>query len=186
MNTDFKHIETEVKKALLKYKWGFLSSKYDEENFGNWIFEFENSSFKLRLVNDRGDFLIQVYDGIEWQLGESYFRDLKIETVAHYIEENYNTTQDDIFQFLSPILMHLNALEPINFEEEIKKGKISLFLERHEIEFLCNEWRKIPDDRLTIEQREIWAKIAYKGHASLHKKGVHFEPTFPNEWEKYK
>ena len=186
MKEDFNHIEKEVKKALMKYKWEFLSSEYNKDNFGNWIIEFKNSSFKLRLVNDRGDILTQVYDGKEWQLGEHYFKNLKIETVSNYLEDDDNQVQNDIFQYLSQILMHLNALQPINYEEEIKRGKIPLFLERHEIEFLCNEWRKIPVDRLTKEQREIWAKIAYKGHASLHKKGMYFEPTFPTESEKYK
>mgnify|MGYP006193276435 CR=1 FL=1 len=51
MKVDFTHIEKEVKKALLKYQWEFIDSKYDKENFGNWIIEFKNSSYKLRLVN---------------------------------------------------------------------------------------------------------------------------------------
>lgn len=186
MKADFNHIEKEVKKALRKYKWEFLGSKYDEDNFGNWIIEFKNSSHKLRLVNDRGNLLTQVYDGKEWQLGEHYFKTLKIETVANYLENDDTQVQNDIFQFLSQILIHLNALQPVNYEEEIEKGKIPVFLKRHEMEFLCNEWRKIPGDRLSKEQREIWAKIAYKVHASLHKKGMHFEPTFPTESEKYK
>jgi len=186
MKADFNHIETEVKKALMKYKWEFIDSKYDEENFGNWIIEFKNSSYKLRLVNDRGDVSTQVFDGREWQLGEYFFQNMKIETVTNHLKNDENQVLDDIFQYLSQILMHLNALQPINYEEEIKKGKIPVFLERYEIEFLCNEWRKIPGDRLTKEQREIWAKIAYKGHARLHKKGMYFEPSFPNESDKYK
>lgn len=186
METRFKNIKSEVKKALNKYKWELLNSRYDEENFGNWIIEFQNSSFKLRLVNDRGDVRIEVYDGIEWHFGDNYFNMVKIETVANFLKNDDNRAQDDIFHFLSQILMNLNALNSINFEEEMSKGKIPLFLERHEIEFLCNEWRKIPIDRLTEEQRKTWANIAFKGHASLHKKGMDFQPTFPNESEKYK
>ena len=116
MKADFNHIEKEVKKAIMKYKWEFLGSKYDEVNFGNWIIEFKNSSFKLRLVNDRGDVMTQVYDRNDWQPGEDFFKKMKIETVAYYLENNDNHAKDDIFQYLSQILMHLNALQPVIYK----------------------------------------------------------------------
>lgn len=184
--SEFKIIESEVKKAIAKYKWEHLSSCFDAENFGNWIIELQNPTFKLRLVNDRGDIRIDVYDGTDWQLANNFFEESNVETVANYLNEHLEPTDEDIFQYLSQILMNLNAINSTNIDEELNKGRIPVFLEREEVEFLCNEWRKIPAERLTEEQRKRWANIAFKGQASLHKRGMYYKPTFPDESEKYK
>lgn len=182
----FKTLESEVKKAIAKYKWEHLNSYFDKENFGNWIIELRNPTFKLRLVNDRGDIRTDVYDGTEWQLGNNFFQESNIETVANYLNEHSEQANEDIFQYLSQILMNLNAYNSTNIYEELNKGRIPVFLEREEVEFLCSEWRKIPTERLTEEQRKLWASIVFKGQASLHSRGMDFKPTFPEEPDKYK
>lgn len=184
--SEFKIVESEVKKAIARYKWKHLSSYYDAENFGNWIIEFRNRTFRLRLVNDRRDIRTDVYDGSEWQLANNYFEELNIETVANYLNEHPEQANEDIFQYLSQVLMNLNAINSTNIDEELNKGRIPVFLEREEVEFLCNEWRKIPTERLTEEERKRWASIAFKGQASLYKRGMDYKPTFPDESEKYK
>lgn len=183
---DFEKIESEVKKVIAKYKWEHLRSHFDSENFGNWIIELMNSAFKLRLVHDQGDIRTDVYDGTKWQLGKNFFIQESIETVANYLDENQEQANEDIFQYLSQIMMHLNAYGSTDIEAELERGRIPVFLERPEIEFLCNEWRKIPLERLTEEQRKLWGRIAFKGQASLHKRGMDYKPAFPEEPDKYK
>ncbi|BDD01411.1 hypothetical protein [Persicobacter psychrovividus] len=183
---DFETIESEVKKAIAKYKWEHLSSYFDQENFGNWIIELQNNAFKLRLVNDRGDIRTDAHDGTEWQLANNFFAEANIETVANCLDDNSEQANEDIFQYLSQVLMNLNAYNSTNIEAELERGRIPVFLERTEIEFLCNEWRKIPKERLTEDQRKLWQDIAFKGQASLHKRGMDYKPTFPEELNKYK
>ncbi|GAB3646152.1 hypothetical protein GCM10028791_05650 [Echinicola sediminis] len=100
----FIEIEAKVKKAMSKYQWEHVNALFDEHNFGNWVIELHNSSFKLRLVNDREDIRMDVYDGTEWHLASKFFEAANIETVSNYLNEHTEQANEDIFQFLSQIL----------------------------------------------------------------------------------
>lgn len=182
----FDQIESEIKKAISKYKWEHVNSFYDSKNFGNWFVEFQNKDFKLRFLNDRGDLRLDAFNGIKWEYAEDFFKLMEIETVWKYLNTSGKEIYQDIFQFTSQVLMHLSAYKNINFEKEIERGRIPVFLERTEIEFLCNEWRKIPTDQLPEQSRKLWGQIVFKAQASLHKQGLEYQPKFPSEEEKYK
>ena len=70
-------------------------------------------------------------------------------------------------------------------DDEQAKGHLAFWLDPEDIEFIVNEWRKIPDDAPT-EIRETWARIAFRASSALHKAGIGTTPKFPNEDEKYK
>lgn len=72
-----------------------------------------------------------------------------------------------------------------NPEEEIAKGRLALWLEPSDIAFICNEWRRLPEN-LTETERETWARIAFRGMTALHKKGIDYSPEFPENDRKYK
>ncbi len=75
-------------------------------------------------------------------------------------------------------------MKPTNPDEEKNKGRIALWLAPEYVEFLVNEWRKIPDNA-PEHIKETWARIAFRASTSLHKAGVTLEPQFPQENEKY-
>ena len=72
-----------------------------------------------------------------------------------------------------------------NAENEKMKGKLSLWLEPKHIEFIANEWRKIPEN-VSEPIKEQWSEIAFRAMAALHKAGISYEPRFPKNGESYK
>jgi len=70
-------------------------------------------------------------------------------------------------------------------DEEQEKGRLAFWLDPTDIEFLANEWRKIPDDA-PDQVKEAWGRIAFRASSALHKAGIKVEPKFPEDHEKYK
>ncbi len=65
-----------------------------------------------------------------------------------------------------------------------EKGKIAVWLDPEDIEFIANEWRKIPED-ISSADKETWGRIAFRFMTALHKSNIKYEPRFPNDDEKY-
>lgn len=55
------------------------------------------------------------------------------------------------------------------FERE--NGRIALWLEPSDIQFILSEWRKTPDDE-PIEIKERWGRLAFRCNSALHKAGL--------------
>ena len=76
-------------------------------------------------------------------------------------------------------------MKPTDSDEEKSKGRIALWLSPEDIEFLSNEWRKIPAEA-PASVIETWQRIAFRASAALHKSGVIVEPKYPLTHETYK
>jgi len=67
-----------------------------------------------------------------------------------------------------------NALNSLRDEKgtdafsEIEKGRLALWLEPKDIEFLLNQWKLVPDDE-SSEKLKTWGKLAFRCSAALHK-----------------
>ena len=68
---------------------------------------------------------------------------------------------------------------------EISKGRLPLWLEKEEVIFLANEWRKIPE-RIDENSKKFWSQIAFKSKSVLHKNEIEYDTIFPKDNEKYK
>ena len=75
-------------------------------------------------------------------------------------------------------------MNKIDREEEIAKGRVALWLDPSDIAFICNEWRRLPQN-LSETEREAWARIAFRGMAALHKNDIAYSPEFPEEDRQY-
>ena len=69
-------------------------------------------------------------------------------------------------------------------DKELEKGRIAVWLDPEDIKFIADEWRKIPAN-ISDSDRETWGRIAFRFMAALHKSEIEYEPTFPEEGEKY-
>jgi len=69
--------------------------------------------------------------------------------------------------------------------EQKEKGRLALWLDPEDLEFLKNEWRKIPDNA-PDQVKEKWSQIAFRASSALHKAGVKVDEKFPEEHEKYR
>ena len=76
-------------------------------------------------------------------------------------------------------------MKPTDSDEEMKQGRIALWLNPEDIEFLSNEWRKIPTEA-PASVLETWQRIAFRASTALHKNGLNVEPKFPLPHEIYK
>ena len=72
-----------------------------------------------------------------------------------------------------------------NSKKEKGSGKIALWLEPTDIEFISNEWRKIPEE-IDESDREKWSRVAFRCMTALHKANIAYEAKHPSEKEKYK
>ena len=72
-----------------------------------------------------------------------------------------------------------------NEQVEKEKGRLALWLAPEDLEFLKNEWRKIPDNA-PDQVKEKWSHIAFRATSALHKAGVKVDEKFPEEHEKYR
>ncbi|WP_417386748.1 hypothetical protein [Gimesia sp.] len=71
-----------------------------------------------------------------------------------------------------------------NAYQEQQKGRLALWLEPNQIQFLANEWRKIPKDAPETVQKQ-WGEVAFRSMAALHQAGIEYEPKFPQSGEAY-
>ncbi|QDT45944.1 hypothetical protein Pan241w_60720 [Gimesia alba] len=63
-----------------------------------------------------------------------------------------------------------------NADAEQEKGRLALWLEPKQIQFLIHEWRTIPKE--TPEPvRKQWGEVAFRAMAALHKAGIKHENT---------
>lgn len=65
------------------------------------------------------------------------------------------------------------------FQKEIGKGRVALWLTPEDLEFLACEYSRIPDGAPEDVSR-IWMRIAVRAHAALQKsghRGLPFEPS---------
>lgn len=76
-------------------------------------------------------------------------------------------------------------MKPTNSDEEINHGRIAFWLDPKDIEFLANEWRKIPEN-VPEHIRQTWERIAFRASSALHKADIKVDLSFPEEHEKYK
>ncbi len=76
-------------------------------------------------------------------------------------------------------------MKPTDSDEEMNQGRIALWLNPEDIEFLSNEWRKIPTEA-PASVLETWQRIAFRASTALHKNGLIVEPKFPLPHEIYK
>ncbi|MCM0147187.1 hypothetical protein KCN56_01215 [Photobacterium galatheae] len=72
----------------------------------------------------------------------------------------------------------------MNSDKEIALGRMAFWLDPKDIEFLANEWRKIPDEA-PEQVRETWARIAFRAHSALYHAGIKIDPQFPEAHEQY-
>lgn len=66
-----------------------------------------------------------------------------------------------------------------DFQAEIDKGRVALWLNPEDLEFLACEYSRLPDDA-PDEIVRIWMRIAARAHAALQKSGhqaLPFRPT---------
>ena len=85
----------------------------------------------------------------------------------------------DYKTLLSNAQDRLRDSDGTNAEYEEENGRLAFWLEPSHIEFIVNEWRKMPRDA-TDADRKQWADIAFRGMAALSKAGVDYEPHFPD------
>jgi len=76
-------------------------------------------------------------------------------------------------------------LNTTNEQVEKEKGRLALWLDPEDLEFLKNEWRKIPENA-PDQVKERWSRIAFRASSALHKAGVKAAEKFPEEHEKYR
>tara|TARA_B110000495_G_C22847512_1_gene494156 strand:- start:66 stop:560 length:495 start_codon:yes stop_codon:yes gene_type:complete len=65
-----------------------------------------------------------------------------------------------------------------NAQYEEENGRVAFWLEPSHLEFIANEWRKMPTDAPEADRKQ-WADIAFRSIAALHKAGVEYNPQFP-------
>lgn len=61
-----------------------------------------------------------------------------------------------------------------NADYETENGRLAFWLEPSQIEFIFNEWRKMPRDAPEADRKQ-WAEIAFRGMGVLHKSGIDFK-----------
>ena len=69
-------------------------------------------------------------------------------------------------------------------EREKEKGRIAVWLSPSQIEFLANEWRKIPENESEFVLKN-WSEISFRLITALHKAGIIYEAKFPSDSESY-
>jgi hypothetical protein len=65
-----------------------------------------------------------------------------------------------------------------NAAAEQEKGRLALWLEPEQIQFLKQEWHKIPEEALEIVRKQ-WSEVAFRAMSALHKAGIKHEREFP-------
>ncbi|MEQ8791312.1 MAG: hypothetical protein RIC55_33935 [Pirellulaceae bacterium] len=65
-----------------------------------------------------------------------------------------------------------------NSQYEEEKGRVAFWLEPSHLEFIVNEWRKMPTDAPDVDRKQ-WADIAFRGMAALNKSGIEYKAQFP-------
>ena len=68
-----------------------------------------------------------------------------------------------------------------DYQKEIKKGRIPLWLNLEDLTFLACEYGRLPDDA-PQEVTKIWMRIAARAHAALQKSGHDVLPFKPNRF----
>lgn len=76
-------------------------------------------------------------------------------------------------------------MKPTNADQEKEQGRMAFWLEPKDIEFLANEWRKIPEN-VPEHVKQTWERIAFRASSALHKADIKVNPKYPEEYEKYK
>lgn len=93
--------------------------------------------------------------------------------------------QDNYIELIKEARNELRDEDGTNSENEKARGNLAFWLAPQDIEFIANEWRKIPEG-VAPEVSESWSRIAFRAMSALHKSGIEYEPKFPGENEKYK
>lgn len=68
---------------------------------------------------------------------------------------------------------------------EQEKGRLPLWLDPEDIAFICDQWRRIPEN-ISENDRETWSRIGFRSMTALHKNGINYTANFPKEHEKYR
>ncbi len=84
--------------------------------------------------------------------------------VGNYYEGNWETAHNDALDSLRDEI-GTNSV----FEKE--KSRIALWLEPQEVEFIINEWRKVPDNE-EESIKDSWGKLSFRCNSALHKAGL--------------
>jgi hypothetical protein len=84
----------------------------------------------------------------------------------------------DYKTLLSNAQKQLRDPDSTNASYEEENGRIAFWLEPSHLEFIVNEWRKMPADA-SEPDREQWADIAFRGMAALHKVGIEYKAEPP-------
>ena len=88
------------------------------------------------------------------------------------------TLDPDYEEVLATAQNELRDPDGTNAQYEKEQGRVAFWLEPSRIEFIVNEWRKMPT-AAPEEDRKQWADIAFRAMAALHKAGVKHDPQFP-------
>lgn len=67
-----------------------------------------------------------------------------------------------------------------DFQKEIDKGRIGLWLDPEDLKFLACEYSRLADDAPDDVVR-VWMRIAARAHAALEKSGQGIPPFVPTE-----
>ncbi len=54
---------------------------------------------------------------------------------------------------------------------EKESGRVALWLEPEDIQFILSEWRKVPDEA-SEQVKEAWGKLSFRCNTALHKASV--------------
>lgn len=65
-----------------------------------------------------------------------------------------------------------------DYEKEIAKGRIPLWLDLEDLRFLACEYSRLPDDT-PKELTRLWMRVAARAHAALQKSGQGSSPFVP-------
>ncbi|QDV54020.1 hypothetical protein [Gimesia fumaroli] len=65
-----------------------------------------------------------------------------------------------------------------NADAEQEKGRLALWLEPEQIQFLIQEWHKNSKEEPEIVQKQ-WGEVAFRAMSALHKAGIKHSPEVP-------
>jgi len=87
------------------------------------------------------------------------------------LHRNYKT-------LLSKAQEQLRDPDGTNSQYEEENGRLAFWLEPSHLEFIVNEWRKMPADAPETDRKQ-WADIAFRGMTALQKAGIKYKRLFP-------
>ncbi len=64
----------------------------------------------------------------------------------------------------------MNEIRPTDYEDELAKGRIALWLDKSDIEWIASKCEY--DEQASEEERERCGRVRFRANAALHKAGA--------------